>query len=297
MPHFKDETNAPLPELGIWRFWPLRFIAFFFVLIAAYVGCQLLTIVIPKKLPQIPTGALTPAFALLGIAIMITIYRLLVQWTEKRGAVELAAHRAVPHFLIGAILGFGMFAVVIAIDVWLGGAHVQGFAGLAGLAFAFSTALLAGVAEEIIFRGTIYRLLEDGFGTLIAIALSGGLFGLIHAINPGATWASTTAIAVEAGILLAAAYLVTRSLWLAIGLHFGWNFTEGGIFGAAVSGGKTHGLITTTFAGPDWLTGGKFGPEASLTAVAVCVAVAAILLVVAIRHGEWKPLRLKLATA
>lgn len=132
---------------------------------------------------------------------------------------------------------------------------------------------------------------------LIAIILSGALFGLLHALNPGATLASTAAIAVEAGVLLAAAYLVTRSLWLAIGLHIGWNFTEGGIFGAAVSGGKSHGLITTAFAGPDWLTGGKFGPEASLTAVILCVVVAAVLLAVAIRRGEWKPLRFRFETA
>ncbi len=246
--HFADETSVPLSALGIWRFWPLRFVLFFVVLTGAYVGCQLLAGVVPKKLPLIPADVSMAAFVLLGIAIMITIYRLLVRWTEKRGP-------------------------------------------------ALSMAMLAGVAEEIIFRGAIYRLLEDGFGTLIAIVLSGALFGLLHALNPGATLASTAAIAVEAGILLAAAYLVTRSLWLAIGLHIGWNFTEGGIFGAAVSGGKSHGLVSTVFAGPDWLTGGKFGPEASLTAVILCVIVAAVLLIVAIRRGEWKPLRFKLATA
>lgn len=295
--HFTDETNAPLTALGLWRFWPLRFVLFFVVLTGAYVGCGLLAGVVPKKLPFIPVDLSRPAFVLLGIAIMITIYRLLVRWTEKRGISELAATRAFPHLLGGVLLGFAMFSGVIAIDVVLGGARVEGFAGFDGLVSALSMALLAGVAEELIFRGAIYRLLEDGFGTLIAIVLSGVLFGLLHAFNPGATLASTAAIAVEAGILLAAAYLVTRSLWLAIGLHIGWNFTEGGIFGASVSGGKSHGLITTVFAGPDWLTGGKFGPEASLTAVTLCVVVAVVLLAVAIRRGEWKPLRFRFATA
>jgi hypothetical protein len=295
--HFTDETNAPLSALGIWRFWPLRFALFFIVLTGAYVGCGLLAGVVPKKLPQIPTDVSRPALVLLGIAIMITLYRLLVRWTERRGSAELSANRALPHLLGGTLLGFAMFSGVIAIDVVLGGARIQGFAGFDGVVSALSMAMLAGVAEEIIFRGAVYRLLEDGFGTLIAIALSGVLFGLLHVFNPGATWASTAAIAVEAGILLAAAYLVTRSLWLAIGLHIGWNFTEGGIFGAAVSGGKSHGLIATTFAGPDWLTGGKFGPEASLTAVILCIIVAAVLLFVAIRRGQWKPLRFKLATA
>jgi len=295
--HFTDETNAPLTALGIWRFWPLRFVLFFVVLTGAYIGCGLLAGVVPKRLPFIPVDLSRPAFMLLGIAIMLTLYRLLVRWAEKRGTAELAATRAFPHLFGGMLVGFAMFSGVIAIDVVLGGARIGGFAGVDGLVSALSMALLAGVAEELIFRGAVYRLLEDGFGTLIAIALSGLLFGLLHVFNPGATLASTAAIAVEAGILLAAAYLVTRSLWLAIGLHIGWNFTEGGVFGASVSGGKSHGLIITTFAGPDWLTGGKFGPEASLTAVAVCVTVAAILLAVAIRRGEWKPLRFKLATA
>ena len=67
-------------------------------------------------------------------------------------------------------------------------------------------------------------------------------FGLIHAANKGATLESTLAIALEAGILLAASYILTRSLWLPIGLHFGWNFTEGGIFGAAA--GSTLGKHT-----------------------------------------------------
>jgi hypothetical protein len=119
---------------------------------------------------------------------------------------------------------------------------------------------------------------------------------LLHAGNHGATTASTLAIALEAGILLAAAYVLTRSLWLPIGLHFGWNFTEGGIFGAAVSGGKSHGLIATSFSGPDWLTGGAFGPEASVPAVVLCVITAMILLVLAIRRGEWKPMRFRFAT-
>ena len=295
--HFTDETSAPLAALGIWRFWPLRIVLFFVVLLASYIGCQLLAFVVPKKLPLIPVEVSTAAFVLLGIAIMITVYRLLVRFTEKRGTTELAASRALPHLLGGAVLGLAMFSGVIAIDVAMGGARIQGLGGFGGLVPELSMALLAGVAEEIIFRGAVYRLLEDGLGTLIAIILSGGLFGLIHALNPGATLASTAAIAVEAGILLAAAYLVTRSLWLAIGLHFGWNFTEGGIFGAAVSGGKSHGLIATLFSGPDWLTGGKFGPEASLPAVIVCVAVASILLLVAIRRGEWKPLRFRLTSA
>ncbi|MGH7969800.1 MAG: lysostaphin resistance A-like protein, partial [Limisphaerales bacterium] len=150
------------------------------------------------------------------------------------------------------------------------------------------------VGEEVVMRGVAYRLFEEGFGTTIAVLLSGALFGLLHVANPGATVESTIAIALEAGVLLAAAYVLTRSLWFPIGLHFGWNFTEGGIFGTSVSGGKSAtGLIATHVSGPNYLTGGLFGPEASLPAVLVCLMAALVMLVLADRRGEWKAIRVR----
>lgn len=295
--HFPNETTAPLSAMGLWRFWPLRFVAFFAVLLAAYIGCQLLVGMLPGKLGFVPMDVSRPAFLLLAIAVMIALYHLLVRWTEKRTADELGTRGLTAGLAGGIAIGVALFCSVILVDATLGGAKLAGTNGMGGVLSALEGAVLAGIAEEIIFRGAVYRLLEDGFGTLIALLLSGALFGLVHGLNPGATVASTAAIAIEAGILLAAAYVLTRSLWLPIGVHIGWNFTEGGIFGAAISGGKSHGLITTVFSGSDWLTGGKFGPEASLPAVALCFTAALVLIVFAIRRGEWKPLRFRLATA
>jgi hypothetical protein len=117
------------------------------------------------------------------------------------------------------------------------------------------------------------------------------LFGLLHAANPGATPVSTVAIALEAGALLGVAYSASGSLWLPIGLHSGWNFTEGGVFGTAVSGGQSHGLIESVLSGPTLVTGGTFGPEASVIAVAVCLAATAVAGVWTVRHGRWRPWR------
>lgn len=126
--------------------------------------------------------------------------------------------------------------------------------------------------------------------------VSAALFGLLHALNPGATATSTAAIALEAGILLAAAYAVTRNLWFPIGLHLGWNFTEGGIFGVAVLGGPAaKGIFSVSLAGPRLLTGGRFGPEASLMAIAVCLAAAAVLLILTVRNGGWVSMRRPIA--
>src|SRR5690348_9455571 len=130
---FGDETNVPLAALGAWRFWPLRFVLFFVVLTGACVGSQLLALLVPKQLTFIPVEASTAAFVLLGIAILITVYRLLVRWTEKRGTPELSANRALSHLLGGVALGLAMFCSVIAIDVALGGARIQGFGGFGGV--------------------------------------------------------------------------------------------------------------------------------------------------------------------
>lgn len=92
-----------------------------------------------------------------------------------------------------------------------------------------------------------------------------------------------------AGVLLGAAYMYSRRLWMPIGVHAGWNFTEGGIFGASVSGGQAHGLLVSHFQGPEVLTGARFGPEASLVAVAACLMVAVAFLVLAIRRGQLVP--------
>lgn len=294
---FADETNVPLPTLGAWRFWPLRFFAFFVVLIGTYIGCQLLPIVIAKKLPSIPESVLAIVLVLLGVAVLVTVYRLLVRLTEKRAAAELSAARAVPLFTCGTIVGVALFCGVIAVSIAYHVASVGGVVGYNAVINMGAMALLAGVGEEIAFRGGVYRLLEEGFGTTIAIILSGALFGLLHWANPGATAMSALAIALTAGVLLAAAYVLTRSLWLPIGIHFGWNFTEGGIFGASVSGGKSHGILTTAFSGPDLLTGGKFGPEGSVITIGICLVASIVMLVLAAQRGQWKPVSFRLATA
>ena len=288
-----DMTEGPRE---VWRWWPLRFLVFFIVMLAVYVGCQLGNQELPKRLPQFPTPAVQIALSVVGAFVLVFVYRLLVRWTERRGASELGTTGAIGGFLRGALIGVALFCTVFAILWALGIATFSGLGSTRDLVAIFAVCVLAGFGEEITFRGGVFRLLEEGFGTLVALLVSGALFGLMHAPNPGATVVSTVAIALEAGILLSAAYAMTRSLWLAIGLHFAWNFTEGGIFGAAVSGGKATGLLKTQLSGPPLLTGGEFGPEASVVAVAVCVMLALVMIAITIRRGNWKPMRFRLKT-
>ena len=90
--------------------------------------------------------------------------------------------------------------------------------------------------EELLFRGILFRWIEEFGGSWAALMVTSVLFGLAHVINPNATWFSSFAIAVEAGVLLGGAYMLTRSLWMPMGLHAAWNFTQGDIFDVPVSG-------------------------------------------------------------
>jgi uncharacterized protein len=141
-----------------------------------------------------------------------------------------------------------------------------------------------------LFRGILFRHIETMLGTLAALGLTSALFGAAHLGNPDATWFSAFAIAVEAGVLLGAAYMLTRRLWLAIGIHAAWNFTQGWVFSIPVSGGDAPlGLLITRRIGPDWLSGGDFGLEASVIAMVVATLAGILMLRKAIANGELRP--------
>ncbi len=280
----------PGAAAGCWRSFPSRILVLFLVLFAVLYACQLvpnLALLSHPNWPRLPIKA--AGTAVLCVAMIVT-YRLLVRWTEKRTAGEIGITSAPRLFLDGLAIGVALFCGVYAVLLACGTVSLTGIHPGEGVGFAVAASLGAGVGEEIVFRGVLYRIFEERFGTLAALLSSGAIFGLMHAWNRGATWGSSLAIALEAGVLLGAAYALARSLWLPIGLHFGWNFAEGGIFSTAVSGGNFHGLIDARLSGPAMLTGGVFGPEASIEAVIVCLTAAVVMLALTLRRGRWKPL-------
>ena len=120
----------------------------------------------------------------------------------------------------------------------------------------------------ILFRGILFRWIDEKWGFVAALVVSAVLFGAMHLGQPGSTWWSSLAIAVEAGLLLGAAYKGSGTLWLPVGIHWSWNFFQGNIFGFAVSGGDAGvSLLQAATSGPDILTGGVFGAEASILTV------------------------------
>jgi uncharacterized protein len=227
-------------------------------------------------------------------AAAVASYALTIRWLERRSATE-----AVPDWRLcglGALIGFGLFCSIYGIFALLGVASWHGVNGYDAVIPALTIALIAGIGEELVFRGVLFRIFEDGFGTTVAMITTAALFGLLHAGNPGATPMSTIAIALEAGLLLAAGYAWSRNLWFVFGLHFAWNFTEGGIFGAKISGRAMKGILSVPLSASahDSVTGGAFGPEASVVAVTVCLGMTLVFGIAAIRAGRWPALSFRL---
>ncbi len=235
--------------------------------------------------------------ALAGIVLTplcLALYAAWVRFVERRRVDELTLRAAVPEASAGAALGIALMALTIGVMAVAGVYRIAGFGGWPGLLPAALIGLAIATSEEIVFRGFLFRVVRDVGGTWTAVVVSAVVFGALHAFNPGASPVSTVAIALEAGVLLALAYAATDRLWLPIGIHFGWNFAEGPIFGTSVSGGASaHGLLRGELHGPSALTGGAFGPEASIVAVAICLAAAAgLALLAGRRRHERRPKRI-----
>ena len=231
-----------------------------------------------KAAGVVPHSAVGVIGALLIIVGTLATYAAFVRLVERRRVIELGRAGAARELGVGFALGFALFSLTMLVLWMLGVVDVVAAGGWTAFGYPLLDAVIAAVTEEVLMRGVVFRIVEESLGSWIALAFSAALFGALHAFNRGATMTSSIAIALEAGVLLAAVFMLTRRLWMVFGLHAAWNFTEGGIFGASVSGGDAHGVFASQFHGPDVLTGGEFGPEASIVAVVICFATGAFIL-------------------
>jgi len=185
--------------------------------------------------------------------------------------------------------GAAMISVVVGVTAAFGGAEwhlreVDPMVLLRGFIWAVALFVPAATFEELLFRGYPFQRLVESWGAPISVVAISGLFGLGHASNPNATW-FTVANTILAGIWLAQAYLKTRALWYPIGLHFSWNFIMAYVYSLPVSGIKlSNQLLTATDHGPQWLTGGDYGPEGSI----LCTGVLVVAIVWQARTGFLK---------
>lgn len=232
-------------------------------------------------------------------------YFIYVKVYEKRSIIELSLASKEGKFLLkyftqgsaflevlyGLLLGTFLISFLVVVLI-LSGLYTVDFQFISIatenlLSLIVTIGLGAAFIEELIFRGIIFRLVEKWLGSWISIFFSGLLFGFAHAANPNSTIFSSVAIGIEAGILLAAVYMLTRKLWMVIGLHFAWNVVQGLVFSIPVSGIEMDGLIDVHFVSgkSELLTGGAFGLEASLITVILMTVFSVFLLIRISRTG------------
>jgi len=213
-------------------------------------------------------------------------YWLLARFIEWRPMSDLTLRGAGTELALGVGLGVGLLSIVMGIIALTGGYHITAVNAPGVMLAPFAFGVLAGVVEEIVFRGVLFRIVEESLGTWVSTLISALIFGLLHAGNPNASMISCLSIAIFAGPLMAWAYIATRRLWICFGIHFAWNFALGGVFGAPVSGNAASGLFASELSGPEWISGGAFGPEASIVAVALGLGLSIVLYVVAAKRGH-----------
>jgi hypothetical protein len=222
------------------------------------------------------------AIAIAGIAVYIGY----AHFVERRAASELGTSGMGREFGMGLLVGAGLYAACEGVLMALGIYRIDGLNPLSFLIPAIAMAISSSVYEELLFRGVLYRSVETWFGSWAALVVSALVFGLSHLANPQATLEGALFIAVEAGILLGAAVMLTRRLWLSIGFHMAWNYTQSAVFSGIVSGNDAEpGWIRSTVHGPDYLTGGDFGVESSVLSLVLCTTTGIVMLVMAHRRG------------
>ena len=192
-------------------------------------------------------------------------------WSE----VGLQRDAAAPgKLLLGFLIGGGAIALTIAALIALRWLRLEHTGDVLGHPILRLTAILipAALAEELICRGYILSAIRDALGWTWAVALTSIGFGLMHLGNPGAD-ARSVILVTLAGVFLAAIRIATNSLYAAWAAHFAWNWVMGGIFHAAISGvsfaAPSYRYVD---AGPDWATGGQWGPEGGAVAGVAMVA-------------------------
>ena len=229
---------------------------------------------------EVIVGVIEVALSTAGYIVLFRLY-------DKRRIHELSSATFGRYAIIGSLAGVVMQALFIFV-IWLAGTYVIINVNVVStIVTPFAFALTAGFIAELIMIGVVFRLLEEQMGTVISLATFIILFTILHINIKGANLVSVGATAMQAGFMLPAAFVFSRSLWFPIFLHFGWDFAEPGIFGGInPSTSLTHGLFTSKITGNILVTGGTNGPQDSLSSLILCTLLGCVFVLVAKRNNS-----------
>jgi membrane protease YdiL (CAAX protease family) len=187
--------------------------------------------------------------------------------------------RSLPDLCAGLAIAGAAMAAIFWIEAALGAIRIMPSGNHGAPIGALGLMSLVAFEEELVMRSLLISgLIAILRGrTAIAITISAALFGMTHLSNPHATWVAVLGNGLG-GIVYGLAFVRSGGIWLPLGLHLGWNYVQGPILGFRVSGMDQRGLQSIATIGPDWLTGGAYGPEAGMTGILARFAVIALVL-------------------
>lgn len=284
----QDKATLSAAQKPLWR----RIVDFPLVAMVTALAIAILSFTIGLliaqfALPPIPGFTKEMRFDLASIPILLLAYWFLISRLGEYPKNDYRDPNALRHLGLGIAAALILFSAAVGVAAVLGVYQVTGPGDAGGLLAALiGPTIFAAVSEELVFRGIMFRWIEEFGGSWLALLVTSALFGAAHLNNPGATWIAVIFIAIEAGIMFGAAYMLTRSLWMPMGIHAAWNFAQGELYGIPVSGTKVHGLVTAKLSGPRLLTGSAFGLEASVISMAITTGFGIWLLWLAIRRGQ-----------
>lgn len=239
-------------------------------------GLMLAEVLVPKPLRVGWPFLLAAAMSVLG-------YRFFVRRMEQRAVTELALTGAARETGVGLALGAALGLAVAGMLAAAGAFAVTGRNSWQFLLKSMPEQIMVAFFEEIMFRAVLFRIVEQRWGSRNALIVSFVLFALAHMPNEHVS-ALGVLITGVASLVLCACYMLTRRLWLAIGMHFGWNYLYDGVFAVPVSGHAARGWLQVSMPGPEWLSGGAYGVEASALTLLVWGVAAVVLLRRAVRR-------------
>ena len=261
--------NEPRLRAG-WRFL-IQSVLFIVLMIILSVPVGLIAFYVHGNVSGTAYFIVNMLVELLGITVSVYIAR---RFLDKRSFTSLGFKLdklVLLDILAGIVVTFVMMGSIFVMMQSLGWLKFESFAWtsepvsnvILQTALFFFIFIIVGWNEELLFRGYQLQTIASGINLFWGVVLSSIIFGLMHLGNPNAVWVSAVGI-FFAGLFLAYGYVRTKQLWLSIGLHIGWNFFEGVVFGFPVSGLDIYPLTHIQVSGPEIWTGGAFGPEAGL---------------------------------
>ncbi len=223
----------------------------------------------------------------LGFLILFMIaYGLYTKFVERREAHEISFDKFYTELGVGILISFLMVGSMVLLLSILGYYKIVAFNPIKNLTDAFVLQMMVGFSEELLFRLVIFKLVEEFAGSWVAIAVQGLIFGFAHIANPNATLWTSIGLVLSCTLLFGGAYMLTRRIWLIMGMHWSWNFFQAGVFGMANSGTARPGWITPAIDGSTWITGGAWGVEASYIAVAMQFLIGLYIFRKAVEGGQ-----------